>query len=105
MDRALEVLQNIIENAIKYGDGHSIGLLFAEEEDCHLVTVKNSGCTLAASELPHIFDSLCTRWMGRFLQSWREIICVLLLCSVRRSKRLMYKEISQLCQQASSARI
>lgn len=61
LDRSVEVLQNLIENAIKYGDGHSIDLSFSEEEDCLLVTVKNSGCTLSEAELPHIFDSF---WRG-----------------------------------------
>lgn len=61
LDRSVEVIQNIMENAIKYGDGRSIALLFSEEEKCQLVTVKNSGCTLPETELPHIFDSF---WRG-----------------------------------------
>lgn len=56
-DRAEEVLQNIIENAIKYGDGREIALSFSEEEDCRLITVSNTGCTLPREELIHIFDS------------------------------------------------
>lgn len=56
-DRYVEVLQNIMENAIKYGDGKSISLTFADEEDCRIITVKNSGCTLKSDELSHIFDS------------------------------------------------
>ncbi len=56
-DRLTEVLQNIIENAIKYGDGNSISLDFSDEEDCRIITVKNSGCTLPENELAHIFDS------------------------------------------------
>lgn len=56
-DRSVEVLQNIMENAIKYGDGKYIGISFSDEEDCRLVTVANSGCTLKGSELVHIFDS------------------------------------------------
>lgn len=56
-DRLVEVLQNIMENAIKYGDGNSISLSFSDEEDCRIITVKNSGCTLEESELAHIFDS------------------------------------------------
>lgn len=60
-DRLEEVLQNIIENAVKYGDGHSISLNFSDEEECRLVTVSNSGCTLPDTELPYIFDSF---WRG-----------------------------------------
>lgn len=56
-DRLIEVLQNIIENAIKYGDGISISIDFFDEEDCRIITVKNSGCTLEESQLAHIFDS------------------------------------------------
>ncbi len=60
-DRLEEVLQNVIENAIKYGDGHCISLSFSDEEDCRLVTISNSGCTLPDTELPYIFDSF---WRG-----------------------------------------
>ncbi|MBR6101967.1 MAG: HAMP domain-containing histidine kinase [Ruminococcus sp.] len=56
-DRAAEVLQNVMENAIKYGDGKGISLSFSEEEDCRLITVSNGGCTLREEELIHIFDS------------------------------------------------
>mgnify|MGYP000825365766 FL=1 len=61
IDRAVEVLQNIIENAVKYGDGRSISIEFDEEEECKLVTIRNSGCTLEETELAHVFDSF---WRG-----------------------------------------
>ncbi len=60
-ERAAEVLQNIIENAVKYGDGKLISVSFSEEEGCILIAVKNSGCTLSESEQPHIFESF---WRG-----------------------------------------
>lgn len=56
-DRLIEVLQNAMENAIKYGDGRRITISFSEEEDCKLITVENSGCTLKEEELTNIFDS------------------------------------------------
>lgn len=56
-DRVIEVLQNIIENAIKYGDGKWVNISIDEEEDCKLICVTNSGCTLTPDELPNIFDS------------------------------------------------
>ena len=56
-ERALEVLQNLMENALKYGDGKRIGISFADEEDCRLVTVTNSGNTLKRDEETSIFDS------------------------------------------------
>lgn len=61
LDRSVEVIQNIMENAIKYGDGRSIEISFSEEEGCMLVSVKNSGCFLSENDLPHIFDSF---WRG-----------------------------------------
>lgn len=56
-DRVIEVIQNIIENAIKYGNGKKISISFSEEENCKLITILNTGCTLKEEELPHIFDS------------------------------------------------
>ena len=61
IDRSVEVVQNIMENAIKYGDGKSVDISFSEEDGCILVTVANSGCTLPDTDLPHIFDSF---WRG-----------------------------------------
>ena len=61
LDRSVEVIQNMMENAIKYGDGEKIALSFDEEDGCPLVTVRNSGCSLPDTELPHMFDSF---WRG-----------------------------------------
>lgn len=60
-DRAVEVLQNLMENAIKYGDGQTISMDASEEDGCILIRVKNSGCSLSENELPHIFESF---WRG-----------------------------------------
>lgn len=61
-DRSVEVLQNIMENALKYGDGKRIELLFPEEdEEGVLIAVRNGGCTLDQDELPHVFESF---WRG-----------------------------------------
>ena len=56
-DRLVEVMQNLIENAIKYGDGKSITIAFADEEDCKLISIRNSGNTLDRDQVPNIFDS------------------------------------------------
>lgn len=56
-DRLAEVLQNIMENAIKYGDGHLISIGFSEEEDCRLISVENTGIPPTETEMDHIFDS------------------------------------------------
>ena len=46
-----------MENAIKYGDGKRIRISFGEEEDCTLIQIENSGCSLKKEELPNLFDS------------------------------------------------
>ena len=56
-DRLVEVFQNIMENAIKYGDGRKISISFSDEEDCKLVSITNTGCSIKEDDLPHIFDS------------------------------------------------
>ncbi len=88
LDRAVEVVQNLIENAIKYGDGKRIALSFSEEEDCLLLSVTNGGCTLSSSELPHIFDSF---WRGANVGSADGSGLGLYIC--RRLMRLMDGEV------------
>ena len=56
-DRIAECLQNLIENAIKYGDGRRIEISFDKMDGCELITVSNTGCTLETKELPQIFES------------------------------------------------
>lgn len=56
-NRMVEVLQNVMENAIKYGDGKRIRISFDEEEDCKLIHIGNTGCNLKKEELPNLFDS------------------------------------------------
>lgn len=56
-ERLIEVLQNIMENAIKYGDGGYIRLTVDEEENCKLIRIENSGEPIKEDELPHVFDS------------------------------------------------
>lgn len=62
LDRSVEVLQNIMENALKYGDGKKIELLFPEEDEgAVLIAVRNQGCMMDPADLPHIFESF---WRG-----------------------------------------
>ena len=56
-DRLAECLQNLMENAIKYGDGRRIEISFDKMDGCELITVANTGCTLETKELPQIFES------------------------------------------------
>ena len=57
LERALEVIGNIIENAFKYGDGREIKISFYEEDYCQLIKIYNSGETISQNEFNHIFDS------------------------------------------------
>lgn len=56
-NRLIEVLQNIMENAIKYGDGKSIHIYGEDEEDCKLIHIENTGNSLKEEELQNVFDS------------------------------------------------
>lgn len=55
--RLSEVIQNIIENAIKYGDGKEIRLTFDQDQGCELITIRNTGAPMKQEELIKIFDS------------------------------------------------
>ncbi|MDE7258786.1 MAG: HAMP domain-containing histidine kinase, partial [Lachnospiraceae bacterium] len=57
MDRAFEVVENLMENAFKYGDGRQISLSFREEDYCQIVEVFSTGTPVLEKELPHLFDS------------------------------------------------
>lgn len=82
-DRSVEVIQNIMENAVKYGDGKSVDISFSEEDGCALVTVKNSGCSLPDTDLPHIFDSF---WRGENAENQKGSGLGLYIC-----RQLMHK--------------
>lgn len=56
-DRLVEVLQNVIENSVKYGDGRKIWLEFERSEEEYTIRICNTGCDLESKELPHMFDS------------------------------------------------
>ena len=56
-DRLVEVIQNLLENAVKYGDGREVGLSFSEEDEAVLIHVKNSGEAPPEEEMLHLFDS------------------------------------------------
>ena len=56
-DRLVEVLQNVIENGMKYGDGKKIWMEFERSEEEYEIRMCNTGCDLNSKELPHLFDS------------------------------------------------
>lgn len=57
MDRTFEVMENLLENAFKYGDGKRIAIDFYEEDYCQVVRVFNTGTVVPITEMPHLFDS------------------------------------------------
>lgn len=56
-DGAFEAVENIMENAFKYGDGKRIELSFYEEECCQLIKIRNTGEIVKDEEMPRLFDS------------------------------------------------
>lgn len=56
-DKAFEVMENLMENALKYGDGKNIRIEFWEEDFCQVIGVFNSGGVVTDEEMVHLFDS------------------------------------------------
>jgi signal transduction histidine kinase len=61
LERLLDVFENLIENAIKYGDGREIRLTFAREDNSLLIAVTNTGTPIPPLENTHVFESF---WRG-----------------------------------------
>jgi len=61
-DRVLQVLGNLIGNALKHARGAPIELVVKREEPDAVVTVRDGGPGIPENELPHIFDRY---WHGR----------------------------------------
>ena len=57
LDRTYEAMGNLIENAMKYGDGIEITIDVTQEENYQLLHVRNTGTPMDEAELPHVFDS------------------------------------------------
>lgn len=57
VDRAVEVIENLIENAFKYGDGRRIEISFYEEDYCQLIRIFNTGEQISDNDFNHIFES------------------------------------------------
>ena len=88
LSRSVEVLQNIMENALKYGDGRRVELIFPEDDECVQIALRNSGCTLSRDDLPHIFESF---WRGVNAENIRGSGLGLYIC--RQLMRKMNGEI------------
>ena len=88
LNRSVEVLQNIMENSLKYGDGRRVELIFPEDNECVQIALRNGGCTLSVDDLPHIFESF---WRGANAESIRGSGLGLYIC--RQLMRKMNGEI------------
>ncbi len=101
LDRSVEVIQNMMENAVKYGDGRSIGIRFAEEDGCILVTVQNSGCTFNDADLPHMFESF---WRGTNAEHEKGSGLGLYICRqlMRKMNGEIFAEIADGCMHVTA---
>ena len=88
LDRSVEVLQNVIENSLKYGDGRRVELIFPGDDECAQIAIINGGCTLGKDDLPHIFESF---WRGANAKNIRGSGLGLYIC--RQLMRRMNGEI------------
>ncbi len=55
------ILSQIMDNAIKYGNGEGITVNLSKEEDGYYFVIRNKGKVLSEKELPYIFNSF---WRG-----------------------------------------
>ena len=88
LNRSVEVLQNVIENSLKYGDGRRVELIFPEDDECVQIAIVNGGCMLGKDDLPHIFESF---WRGANAKNIRGSGLGLYIC--RQLMRRMNGEI------------
>ena len=94
LERSIEVMQNMMENAVKYGDGRCIALEISEEEGGILISVRNSGNTLKDAELPHVFESF---WRGTNAEKQKGSGLGLYICRqlMHKMKGEMFAEIKE----------
>lgn len=65
-DRALQVLGNLIGNALKHARGAPIELSIARTDTVAAIAVRDRGPGIVEAELPHVFDRY---WQGRSRKS------------------------------------
>jgi len=61
-DRVLQVLSNLIDNALKHARGTPIEISLERSASDAIITVRDAGPGIPGSELPHVFDRY---WHGR----------------------------------------
>ena len=57
IDKLIEVCDNIMENAVKYGDLGGLSVRFCNEEQCTLISFENTGGHIPKAEIKHVFTS------------------------------------------------
>jgi signal transduction histidine kinase len=65
-DRVLQVLGNLIGNALKHARGSAIAISVARRDREAVIAVKDAGPGISPTELPHVFDRY---WRGRTKKS------------------------------------
>ena len=60
-EAVIRCIAQIMENAIKYGDGTGIAMKLYRQDDMTFISVRNNGATLSESELPFVFNCY---WRG-----------------------------------------
>jgi len=61
LEKLREVFDNILQNAIKYGDGRRLSIAFEEEDNCQLIRIFNTGKPIPTVNFHHMFESF---WRG-----------------------------------------
>ncbi|MBR4224340.1 MAG: HAMP domain-containing histidine kinase [Oscillospiraceae bacterium] len=61
IDGILRILRQLMDNAVKYGDGTGIVLDLDKTDEGHFISVRNKGTPLPESELPFVWGSY---WRG-----------------------------------------
>jgi signal transduction histidine kinase len=56
-DGICRILSQLMENAIKYGNGDGISVRISKDEEGYLISVKNKGKAVPNKELPFLFNS------------------------------------------------
>ena len=87
------MLQNVMENSLKYGDGKCVELIFPGDDECVQIAIRNGGCTLGKDDLPHIFESF---WRGANAESIHGSGLGLYICRqlMRRMNGEIFAEIN-----------
>ena len=60
-EAVIRCISQVMENAIKYGDGTGITMNLYRQDDMTFIIVKNNGATLSESEIPFVFNCY---WRG-----------------------------------------